>query len=245
MKLFFFCSTPAMGFKLKEFEAESGENTGLNEEEVRARMRPESFALMTRDGCKMALFFAGGALCFVANDLATRKPDQYGNRKHFSLAFEMEDGDSIVLRRMAAFAVLNRLAFTEKIADCVSVSYGEEGYSLIAENLRDFFRFFEQPLAFSEKGNTRPRKHLWNHIILEEVPEEKQKNYFLYLVREMSIDYISRSTKIEITEVLFPIPVHYVEEWEKNPPRIGENADEPTEVADSAPVPPEETVPVL
>lgn len=209
MKLFFYCSTPSRGFLLNEVDAATG-NVLSEGKEAAGNMPGEAFAIMTRSGARMALFDIEGVLCFVAKNIRSAAKDHYGRQKYLSIAFLAKEESKNMLRRFAAWALLEFAAFSEELTECLQVLDGPAGYTVDIASVRKLLGRFE------ESGSCMPIKQrgVWEHVMAAD-----NKKRFVYLLADASLEYFNRMTGLSINkqQISMLISEDRFQEWNELP----------------------------
>ncbi len=234
MDLFFYCSTPSMGFVLCQIDPITGEKL-RTDREANERMLPWAQSILTQSGAALARFARDGKACFVVRDVQSASVDRYGRRKKLSLVVQTPEDQDLPVRQLAAWALADFAAFSEALTDCVKVFDGPRGYEVRGEKLAELLDRLSRPIRLPE-GN--PQRGLW-----ASVAGPAAGHVFPCLVREASLAYFCRSCNISITEKDVGLLLS-AEDWEeirKRPAGIvfGPELYAEPEAAEKAPVPPE------
>lgn len=187
LNLFFYCPTPSMGWILRQIDTLDGSIKG-ELTSARNSMSEISVTLLDNFGCKMGLFRSGERQCFLVKDVKADKPDRYGQLKTVSFVAE-SIGNSLLIKQMAAFALLDYESFRKILLECVNVSASTVGYRIDVEKLHGLIELFiekKQPV----KNDARITE--WKRII------QAEKKQYTYLVLLSSLDYLNNSSKLDI-----------------------------------------------
>lgn len=203
INVFFYCPTPSMGWILRQIDAADGSVEGQSTL-AKNQMSSISSKFLDNHGCKMGLFQSNESQCFIVKDVKADKIDRYGQLKTVSFVAE-SIGNSLLIKQLAAFALLDYENFSKMLLDCVTISASTEGYRINSEKLRNLIGLFgetKQPV----KSDSRILE--WNQII-----QEKKKKY-TYLILLSTLDYLNNATGLCISksEIAHMYPKNKIEE---------------------------------
>lgn len=209
MHLFFYCSTPSMGYVMKQIDADTGKVL-CEGKEAGERMPEHAFALTTRSGASAALYRTTWGQCLVIKNIRSVKTDQYGRHKHMTIAFEAGREKNLMLTQFAAWAMLDFKNFSAAVTDCVSVYDGPKGFVVDVEKLKALFVPFEKRIR---KVRTKYQK-IWYRLV-----NADDAKRFQCLALEASLDYFVRSTEVQATrdQIAIMINDEKIGQWKEDP----------------------------
>lgn len=194
--LFFYCSTPSMGFVLRRIDPTSGiayRYGSKRGETVESALLHYANRILTHGGASMALFKENDRICFVVKNVKA-EPDQIGRQKTLSLVIDTQLSDSLFIEQLAAYSLLAYPLFADEITSCVDVYDGPRGYSVRADALNTFLTRFDMRLNLSSSVSTSS-KSLWDKIT-----NESAISTFRLLVLESNLEYFNRVSEIAIQD---------------------------------------------
>ena len=189
MKVFFYCTSPSMGFVLKQIDYETGEVL-RERKEAADSMPPNTFPIMTRSGAEMALYQTKDELCFVAKNIRSETTDCYGRHKHTSLVLSASKERKNQLRQFAAWALLDYKAFAKAVTDCLEVYDGPKGYQVKIDQFSELFERFNRTMYIQSAAH----KEKWRKLV-----EMAGRKPFQYLVLDAKLDYFISSTGVQVS----------------------------------------------
>lgn len=191
MDLFLYCSTPSFGFVLSQIDTVTGEKLNTDKE-ANDRMVPYAQSVLTHSGAQMALFRQDETVCFVCRGIQSAEADQYGRRKKMSLVLQAPRKQSLPVRQLAAWALVDFETFSAQITDCVKIYDGPRGYEVQGPEL---CRLLEQVSEGITLPPGHPCRSLWKQVV-----SPARGCSFYCLVCDASLDYFCRSCSIDITD---------------------------------------------
>lgn len=191
MDLFLYCSTPSSGFVLSQIDTLSGEKLRTGKE-ANVCMLPWAQSILTCSGAVIALFEQDGKICFVGRDIQSASTDQYGRRKKMSLVLQASAAQSLPVRQVAAWALVDFASFSEQLTECVKIYDGPRGYEVQGNKLAQMLDQVSRQI-YIPKSNTCCT--LW-----EQASAPPDGRLFLCLVCEATLNYFCRSCNINILE---------------------------------------------
>lgn len=189
LELFLYCSTPSSGFTLCQINPFSGGKmeTGAV---ANSRMLPYAQIILNNSGASMALFREGDRIGFIAKGIQSVTADHYGRKKKMSIILQASNDQSLQIRQLAAWALLDHEAFSSQLTDCVNVYDGPRGFEVSGEKISKLLDQFSRKIAFPEGL----RRQAWNKVL-----DTDGKKQFCYFVSETSLDYFCRIARVDLT----------------------------------------------
>lgn len=191
MDLFLYCSTPSSGFVLSWIDTISGEKLHVGKA-ANDGILPWAQSILTCSGAAIALFEQEGKICLVGRDIQSAATDQYGRRKKMSLVLQAPVKQSLPVRQLAAWALVDFAEFSEQLTACVKVYDGPRGYEVQGKKLSQMLEQVSRQVYIPEAASYRA---LW-----EQVSAPPDGRPFLCLVCEATLGYFCRSCGINIKE---------------------------------------------
>lgn len=191
MDLFLYCSTPSFGFVLSQVDTLSGEKLRTGKE-ANVCMLPWAQSILTCSGAVIALFEQNGKICFVGRDIQSASTDQYGRRKKMSLVLQAPAAQSLPVRQIAAWALVDFAAFSERLTECVKIYDGPRGYEVQGSKLSQMLDQISRQIYIPASDACCA---LW-----KQASAPPDGRLFLCLVCEATLSYFCRSCNINILE---------------------------------------------
>lgn len=184
VNIYFYCSTPSMGFITRQIDYYTGLKISRSVSENES-MLPYAYKLMLCDGITAALFEQNGRLCLVVRQIIDQKPDQHGRKKRMSLVVDVASaGDREWLSAMAAQFAASHGTMAGKLLEAISVFEGNVGFDVNKDKLSEFLNI---PSA-APAGEARK--------IFDAVKNSDDE--FKLIVTEFNMEYIERTSGIRI-----------------------------------------------